>query len=109
MPVFCSSDVRPIIREYERTATATIHGYVQPVVARYLAALQTALKQAGVAAEAMVTKSNGGGMTAGLRQAACPQMLPFGAGARGIGRRVLARQAGPGQLPRPRSLPWHPT
>ena len=25
MPVFCSSDVWPIIREYERTATATIH------------------------------------------------------------------------------------
>lgn len=32
MPVFCSSDVWPIIREYERTATATIHGYVQPPV-----------------------------------------------------------------------------
>ena len=36
MPVFCSSEVWPIIREYERTATATIHGYVQPLVARYL-------------------------------------------------------------------------
>ena len=42
MPVFCSSDVWPIIREYERTATATIHGYVQPRVARYLTALQDA-------------------------------------------------------------------
>ena len=44
MPVFCSSDVWPIIREYERTATATIHGYVQPPVARYLTALQAALQ-----------------------------------------------------------------
>src|SRR6185369_14161441 len=83
MPVFCSSDVWPIIREYERTATATIHGYVQPPVARYLTALQAALKQAGVTAEAMVTKSNGGVMTAEL-----------GKSAGVIGAGFVARQAG---------------
>ena len=94
MPVFCSSDVWPIIREYERTATATIHGYVQPVVARYLAALQTALKQAGVAAEAMVTKSNGGVMTAELGKSACLQMLLSGTAAGVIGAGFVARQAG---------------
>src|SRR5712671_497703 len=94
MPVFCSSDVWPIIREYERTATATIHGYVQPNVARYLTALQTALKQAGVAAEAMVTKSNGGVMTAELGKSACLQMLLSGTAAGVIGAGFVARQAG---------------
>jgi N-methylhydantoinase A len=92
--VFCSSDVWPIIREYERTATATIHGYVQPPVARYLTALQAALKQAGVAAEAMVTKSNGGVMTAELGKSACLQMLLSGTAAGVIGAGFVARQAG---------------
>ena len=94
MPVFCSSDVWPIIREYERTATATIHGYVQPPVARYLTALQAALKEAGVAAEAMVTKSNGGVMTAELGKSACLQMLLSGTAAGVIGAGFVARQAG---------------
>ena len=30
LPVFCSSETWPIIREYERTITAVIGGYVQP-------------------------------------------------------------------------------
>jgi N-methylhydantoinase A len=98
LPVFCSSDVWPIIREYERTATATIHGYVQPVVARYLSALQAALKQAGVAAEAMVTKSNGGVMTAELGKSACLQMLLSGTAAGVIGAGFVARQAGQGRV-----------
>ena len=33
MSVFCSSEVWPIIREYERTMTAVMSGYVQPRVA----------------------------------------------------------------------------
>ncbi len=94
MPVFCSSEVWPIIREYERTATATIHGYVQPPVARYLTALQAALQQAGVAAPAMVTKSNGGVMTAELGKSACLQMLLSGTAAGVIGAGFVARQAG---------------
>ncbi|WP_395710592.1 hydantoinase/oxoprolinase family protein [Reyranella sp.] len=98
MPVFCSSDVWPIIREYERTATATIHGYVQPNVARYLSALQAALKQAGVAAEPMVTKSNGGVMTAELGKSACLQMLLSGTAAGVIGAGFVARQAGLDQV-----------
>ena len=39
LPVFCSSDVWPITREYERTTPAVIHGYVQPRVERYLTSL----------------------------------------------------------------------
>ena len=67
-PVFCSSDVWPIIREYERTTTAVVHGYVQPRVARYLGSLQRALAGAGVPAEPLVTKSNGRGDERGARQ-----------------------------------------
>ncbi len=94
LPVFCSSEIWPIIREYERTTTATIHGYVQPRVARYLASLQRALKAGGVAAEPMVTKSNGGVMTAELGKQACLQMLLSGTAAGVIGASLAARQAG---------------
>ncbi|MGE0717593.1 MAG: hydantoinase/oxoprolinase family protein, partial [Alphaproteobacteria bacterium] len=94
LPVFCSSDVWPIIREYERTSTAVVHGYVQPLVARYLGSLQASLKGAGVGAEAMVTKSNGGVMSAELGKVACVQMLLSGTAAGVIGAGFVARQSG---------------
>jgi N-methylhydantoinase A len=94
LPVFCSHAVWPIIREYERTTTAVIHGYVQPRVAHYLGSLQAALRGVGVAAEAMVTKSNGGVMTAELGKTACVQMLLSGTAAGVIGAGFAARQAG---------------
>jgi N-methylhydantoinase A len=94
LPVYCSSEVWPIIREYERTTTAVIHGYVQPRITQYLTSLQAALKQAGVKAEAMVTKSNGGVMTAELGKQSCLQMLLSGTAAGVIGAGFAARQAG---------------
>ena len=44
LPVFCSSEIWPIMREYERTITAVIGGYVQPRVSYYLGSLQEALR-----------------------------------------------------------------
>lgn len=94
LPVFCSADVWPIIREYERTTTAVIHSYVQPRVSNYLGSLQAALAKAGVTAPAMVTKSNGGVMTAELGKTRCVQMLLSGTAAGVIGAGFVARQAG---------------
>lgn len=62
--VTLSSDVWPVIREYERTVTATVAGYVQGRVADYIDSLQRALADAGVGAELMITKSSGGIMSA---------------------------------------------
>lgn len=92
--VYCSSRVRPIIREYERTTTAVIHGYVQPRVAGYLTALQKALGGIGVPAEAMITKSNGGVMSAELGKTACVDMLLSGTAAGVMGAAFVAREAG---------------
>ncbi len=94
LPVYCSADVWPIIREYERTVTATVHGHAQPRVAEYLGALQAALRQAGVKAEPMVTKSNGGVMRAELGKTRCVEMLLSGTAAGAIGAAFVARQAG---------------
>jgi N-methylhydantoinase A len=101
LPVFCSTDVWSVIREYERTTTAVIHGYVQPRVARYLESLQGALRGAGVPAPAMVTKSNGGVMSAELGKTACAQMILSGTAAGVIGASYVAGLAG---FPRTMSL-----
>ena len=101
LPVYCSADVWPIIREYERTVTASVHGHAQPKVAHYLGSLQAALTRAGVATEPMVTKSNGGVMRAELGKTRCVEMLLSGTAAGAIGAAFVARQAG---IPRAMSL-----
>ncbi len=90
LPVFCSSDTWPIIREYERTITATIGGYVQPRVARYLTSLQAALRDAGVTVEPRLTKSNGGVMTAEQGKRDCVQMILSGTASGVIGASYVA-------------------
>ena len=92
--VFCSHEVRPIIREYERSSTAVIHGYVQPRVSEYLGALQDALKGIGVAPEPMITKSNGGIMSVEIGKTACVEMLLSGTAAGVMGAAFVARAAG---------------
>lgn len=94
LAVFCSSEVWSIVREYERTVTAVIHGYVQPRVSRYLGSLQAALGEAGVPAPALVTKSNGGVMSAEQGKAACAQMLLSGTASGVIGASHVAELAG---------------
>ena len=93
-PVFCSTDVWPIIREYERTVTAVIHGYVQPRVSQYLESLQQALLDVKVNATPQVTKSNGGVMSAELGRTACAQMILSGTAAGVIGASHVSKLSG---------------
>ena len=94
LPVFCSAEVWPIMREYERTITAVIGGYVQPRVAHYLGALQAALREAGVAGEPRLTKSNGGVMTAEQGKRDCVQMILSGTASGVIGASFIAGLSG---------------
>src|SRR6266567_3000873 len=94
IPVFLSSETWPIIREYERTITAAIGGYVQPRVAHYLGSLQAALKNAGVAAEPRLTKSNGGVMSAEQGKSQCVQMILSGTASGVIGASYVAEISG---------------
>ena len=101
LPVFCSSATWPIIREYERTITAVIGGYVQPRVSHYLSSLQAALKTVGVTPEPRITKSNGGVMTAEQGKDDCVQMILSGTASGVIGAAYVAEICG---LPRCMSL-----
>lgn len=91
LPVFCSSSTWPIIREYERTITSVIGGYVQPRVSHYLTSLQNALRDAGVPADPHLTKSNGGVMTAEQGKNECVQMILSGTASGVIGASYVAQ------------------
>lgn len=55
-----SSEVLRERREYERSATAVVNAYVRPVMKRYLGALGTGLREAGVHAPLFIMQSTGG-------------------------------------------------
>lgn len=92
LAVFSSARIWPIVREFERTTTAVINGYVQPRVEHYLSAFQRALKQAGVQPEPRVTKSNGGVMTAEQAKRECVQMILSGTASGVIGAAFVAKE-----------------
>ena len=60
IPVTTSVSVLPEQREYERTSTAAVNAYVQPVMQTYLRKLRLGLQQIGVTAPLLVGNSNGG-------------------------------------------------
>jgi N-methylhydantoinase A len=61
--VVASSQILPEIREFERASTTALNAYLQPVIARYLAALERQLEGGGFAGEVLVVQSNGGVMS----------------------------------------------
>ncbi|GGC66260.1 hydantoinase/oxoprolinase family protein [Chelatococcus reniformis] len=62
--IVLASDVLPAMREFERTSTAVISGYVQPLIGRYFDSLGEKLAAGGLARELLVVQSNGGVMAA---------------------------------------------
>jgi N-methylhydantoinase A len=58
-----SSEVSPEMREYERFSTACANAYVQPLISRYLASLETSLRREGFVCPLFLMLS-GGGLTA---------------------------------------------
>ena len=61
--VSVSSEISPFIREYERWTTTTVNAYAQPMVDRYLRALEDGLATMGFGGTLLVMMSNGGTAT----------------------------------------------
>ncbi len=55
-----SSEVLPVFREYERTITTVLNGYVMPRVSYYIENLDQELRKLGVEAPLLIMTSNGG-------------------------------------------------
>jgi N-methylhydantoinase A len=60
LAISLSSEVCPEIREYERQSTTVANAYVQPLMARYLTALEEALVARGFACPFFLMTSGGG-------------------------------------------------
>lgn len=58
-----SAQILPEIREFERTSTAALNAYLQPVVASYLEKLDSGLKDEAFAGSFHIVQSNGGVMS----------------------------------------------
>lgn len=58
--VVASSDVVREYYEFERTSTAAVQGYLQPLVSRYARNLRQRLAEVGFTRETLVMQSNGG-------------------------------------------------
>jgi N-methylhydantoinase A len=78
MDVSASWAVLPEMKEYERTSTTVVNGYLLPVMRRYLADLTAGLARSGVRAPVLVVASNGG--VVGARQAAERPVFVVGSG-----------------------------
>ncbi|RVT92923.1 hydantoinase/oxoprolinase family protein [Sphingomonas crocodyli] len=93
-PIFPTAEIWPIIREYERTITATISGYVQPKVEHYLTRFEQALEGLGVVPKPRITRSNGGVMSVAQAKTQCVQMILSGTASGVIGASYLAKTCG---------------
>ncbi len=60
VPITLSSDVSPEMREYERFSTACANAYVQPMIGRYIANLETMLAREGFVCPLFLMLSGGG-------------------------------------------------
>ncbi len=94
LPVLRAGGVWPIIREYERSVTACISGYVQTRVARYLDGFEATLAGLGVPALPRITKSNGGVMGLAQAKTDCVQMILSGTASGVIGAGFVAQRCG---------------
>ena len=92
--VSLSSRVLPEMKEYERTSTTVINAYVQPVVQRYLQAMETHLKTLGVEAPLLMMQSNGGLMPAEVAREEPMHIIESGPAAGVTGALTLGRRMG---------------
>lgn len=90
--IVCSSEVLPIVGEYERIATVAMHAALAPRIARYLAALEARLKALGYPRQLLLVQSNGGACTV-AQACARPANLVLSGPAAGVA--ALAALAGP--------------
>lgn len=94
LPVYCSSDLWPQIREYERTICTTLNSYVQKSVAGYIGKLQDFARAAGLRGELFITKCNGGCTVASNAIKTPVQTLLSGPASGIVGAMEVATSAG---------------
>lgn len=88
--VALSSLVAAEHREFERGMTTILNAYLAPVVERWIGDLQQELKRRGFAGEIVLTKSDGGGLSADTAKRSAINMLLSGPAGGVIGGAYMA-------------------
>ena len=98
LPVSISSQLAPIMGEYERSSTTVIDAYVRARVVRYVRALEAWLRQNGFRGQFALVQSNGGSVSV-ERVARAPVSVCLSGPAAGVGAmRYFGRLCGSGDL-----------
>lgn len=92
--IAASSDVVQEYREFERTATIAANVYVAPVMSRYLAELQSAMRDRGLGRDVVVMQSNGGLASLETVREVPARTVASGPAAGAIAMAYLAEQTG---------------
>ncbi|WP_099363660.1 hydantoinase/oxoprolinase family protein [Fredinandcohnia onubensis] len=66
LPITCSYQVLPEIKEYERTSTTAVNAYILPKVQNYIKRLQAGLKLRQIKSPLLIVASNGGVVSADI-------------------------------------------
>ena len=90
--VTISSDLVPVMKEYERSATTVVNAYLGPVVHRYLQGMQGQLADAGLARGFFMLNSVGGVMPPAEAGRKAVQLLGSGPSGGALAAQILARQ-----------------
>ena len=98
VPVSCSSDVVPEIREYERTSTTSANVYVMPLMARYLDDLERKLQALGIPGRLYVMMSAGGIATPETAKRVPIRLVESGPAAGALAAARIARRVGEDRL-----------
>jgi N-methylhydantoinase A len=98
LPVSCSSDVVPEIREYERASTTTANVYVVPLMARYLEDLERRLTDLGIPGQLYVMQSSGGIVLPREARRFAIRLVVSGPAAGAIAAARAARECGESRL-----------
>ena len=92
-----STELWPEIREYERAMVAVLNAYVQPVLSRYVRALEEDCKAIGLGTPLYITQSNGGIMSAATARQRPVRSLLSGPASGVVGAAYIARLCGVGE------------
>ncbi len=96
--VTISSDLAPVIREYERTSTTVLNAYLTPLVARYLQRMRVRLEEEGFGGALVVMHSAGG--VASVAEASTRGVALLASGPAGgvLGAQTLGGRLGLGRV-----------
>lgn len=89
-----SSEIAPVIGEYERTATTVVNSYLGPIMSRYVELLENRLREAGFGGDFTVMDSAGGVVEAREAGSRAVELMVSGPAGGVLASAALARRLG---------------